>query len=82
MGRISLLPQMLFLYCHIVTLSHLRGKAMKWFVSYAWQQCDKENFIVTRLTYCISAHYLIRDNVTTKKIIFTGREQVRFLLFA
>lgn len=55
---------------------------MKWFVLYAWQQCYNKNLVVTRLAYCISAHYLIRDNVTTKKIIFTGREQVRFLLFA
>ena len=65
--------QILFLCCHIVTLSHLRVKALKLFVLYAWQQCDNKNFIVTRLAYCISAHYLIRDNVTTK-MIFTGRE--------
>ena len=58
--------QILFLCCHIVTLSHLRGKALKRFVLYAWQQCDNKNFIVTRLAYCISAHYLIRDNVATK----------------
>lgn len=54
---------------------------MKRFVLYAWQQCDNKIFVVTRLAYCISAHYLIRNNVTTK-MIFTGREQVRFLLFA
>ena len=59
-------PQILFLCCHVVTLSHLRGKALKWFVLYAWQQCDNKIFVVTRLTHCISAHYFIRDNVTTK----------------
>ena len=58
--------QILFLCCHVVTLSHLRVKAMKRFVLYAWQQCDNKIFVVTRLTHCISAHYFIRDNVTTK----------------
>ena len=58
--------QILFLYCHVVTLSHLGVKALKLFVLYAWQQCDNKSFIITRLTYCISAHYFIRDNVTTK----------------
>lgn len=63
-------PQILFLCCHVVTLSHFRVKAMKWFVLYAWQQCDNKNFVVTHLTYCISSHYLIRDNVTTKNVFY------------
>ena len=31
---------------------------------------NKQRLVVTRLTYCISAHYLIRDNVTTKNVFY------------
>ena len=34
-GQNLSLLQILFLYCHVVTLSHFRGKALKLFVLYA-----------------------------------------------